>query len=102
MSEPTDAELEQRYRTRLLSELAELGASSGQTLADRRPADLDQQSVGQLSRVDTVHQQGMFAAQESRRLNGGECGHWVGYGEFIGTERLYPDSALMRCVESAR
>lgn len=115
MKEPTDSELAQRYRPLLVSEAKELRASSEQTSKDRRPVELDQQSVGRLSRMDAMQQQAMSAAQEGRRrarliaieaalrrLEEGEFGWCSECGDFIGTERLDLDPALMRCVDCAR
>lgn len=115
MTEPTDAQLEQRYRPLLLAEAAELRASSDSTSKDRKPVELDQQSIGRLSRMDAMQQQAMSAAQESRRrarlvaidaalrrLAEDEFGWCPECGEFIGTARLDLDPALMRCVDCAR
>lgn len=115
MNEPTDSELAERYQPLLVSKAAELRASSEQTSADRRPVELDQQSVGRLSRMDAMQQQAMSAAQESRRrarivaidaalrrLAQGEFGWCSECGEFIGIERLDLDPTLMRCVDCAR
>ena len=115
MNEPTDSELAERYRPLLVSEAKELRASSEQTSKDRRPIELDQQSVGRLSRMDAMQQQAMSAAQESRRrarlltieaalrrLEQGEFGWCPECGDFIGTERLDLDPTLMRCVGCAR
>jgi len=115
MSEPSDDELRDRYRPRLLAEVSELNAASGMTAADRRPVELDQQSVGRLSRMDAMQQQAMAAAQEARRrarkaaieaalrrLDEGEFGWCTNCGEFIGIERLDLDPTLMRCVDCAR
>jgi DnaK suppressor protein len=115
MIEPSDAELRERYRPRLLAEAADLRAASGGTTADRKPVELDQQSVGRLSRMDAMQQQAMAAAQEARRrarmtaieaalrrLDEVEFGWCADCGEFIGTERLDLDPTLMRCVDCAR
>jgi DnaK suppressor protein len=115
MSEPSDAELRERYRPRLLAEVADLHAASGGATADRKPVELDQQSVGRLSRMDTMQQQAMAAAQEARRrarmsaieaalrrLDEAEFGWCADCGEFIGTERLDLDPTLMPCVDCAR
>ncbi len=115
MPEPSDDELRERYRRRLVADAEELHAASGITTADRRPVELDQQSVGRLSRMDAMQQQAMAAAQEARRrarmtaieaalrrLDEGEFGWCANCGEFIGTERLDLDPTLMRCVDCAR
>ncbi|WFE75327.1 TraR/DksA C4-type zinc finger protein [Roseinatronobacter sp. S2] len=115
MNEPTDSELAERYQPLLVSKAAELRANSEQTSTDRRPVELDQQSVGRLSRMDAMQQQAMSAAQESRRrarmvaidaalrrLAQGEFGWCSECGEFIGIERLDLDPTLMHCVDCAR
>jgi DnaK suppressor protein len=115
MSEPSDAELRERYRPRLLAEVAGLRAASSGTTADCKPVVLDQQSVGRLSRMDAMQQQAMAAAQEGRRrarlpaieaalrrLDEGNFGWCANCGEFIGAERLDLDPTLMRCVDCAR
>lgn len=115
MSEPSEAQLHDRYRPRLLAEATDLCAASGGTTADRKPVELDQQSVGRLSRMDAMQQQAMAAAQESRRrarltaitaalkrLDEGDFGWCADCGEFIGAERLDLDPTLTRCVDCAR
>jgi DnaK suppressor protein len=114
MSEPSDVELREHYRPRLLTEVAGLRAASSGTTADRKPVLLDQQSVGRLSRMDAMQQQAMAAAQEGRRarliaieaalrrLDEGSFGWCVECGEFIDAERLDLDPTLMRCVDCAR
>lgn len=67
MTEPSDSDLRDRYHPRLLTETAERLAASGITTADRRPVELDKQSVGRLSRMDAMQQQAMAAVQEARR-----------------------------------
>lgn len=115
MNEPSDAQLFDRYRPRLLAEAADLRAASGSTTAARKPVELDQQSVGRLSRMDALQQQAMAAAQEARRcarmtaidaalrrLDEADFGWCADCGAFIGTERLDLDPTLMRCVDCAR
>jgi DnaK suppressor protein len=115
MSDPSDAELRDRHRPRLLAAAEELRSESNRTSADRRPVELDQQSVGRLSRMDAMQQQAMATAQQARRgarlvaidaalrrLAEGDYGWCADCGEFIGTERLDLDPALMHCVDCAR
>lgn len=114
MSEPSDIELRERYRPRLLAEAADLRAASGGTTADRKPVEPDQQSVGRLSRMDAMQQQAMAAAQEARRsarraalgaalrrLEGDEFGFCEDCGGFIGFRRLDLDPTLRRCIDCA-
>jgi DnaK suppressor protein len=113
--DPGAAALADRYRTRLKDELARLTAASSETRDDRAPVELDQTSVGRLSRMDAMQQQAMAAAQDARRqgrvraihaalerLETGEFGWCDDCGEFIGWKRLDLDPTLTRCVDCAR
>ena len=93
---------------------AELLRSSAETSADRRPVELDQQSVGRLSRMDAIQVQAMAQAQEGRRqdrlrridaalrrLADGEYGACVVCGEDIPAKRLEIDLTVARCVDCA-
>jgi len=115
MTEPTDAELCARFRPVLDDELAALEAQSAGTSADRKPVELDQQSVGRLSRMDAIQGQKMAAALEARRvqrigairaalkrLDAGEFGFCEDCGEYIGDRRLRVDPIARRCVDCAR
>ncbi|MEX0758407.1 MAG: TraR/DksA C4-type zinc finger protein, partial [Tistlia sp.] len=77
----------------------------------RRPVELDQQSVGRLSRMDAMQQQAMAMATEQRRLAAGqriraalrrletdEYGDCLRCGEEIALARLRLDPATARCV----
>lgn len=88
--------------------------SSADTSADRRPVELDQQSVGRLSRMDALQVQAMAQAQEGRRqdqlrridaalqrLADGEYGDCVVCGEDIPPKRLEIDPTVARCVDCA-
>lgn len=114
MTDPTDAELAARYRPRLLSEKDALATASAATRADREPVELDQQSVGRLSRMDTLQGQAMAKGLEARRaargravsaaldrIEEGAFGWCEDCGEFIGTGRLDVDPCAMRCVSCA-
>ncbi|WP_319637525.1 hypothetical protein [Roseitranquillus sediminis] len=52
--EPSDRALRERYEPRLREELAEIRRASSASSGDRRPVELDQQSVGRLSRMDAL------------------------------------------------
>ncbi|SPH18385.1 RNA polymerase-binding transcription factor DksA [Defluviimonas aquaemixtae] len=110
-AEPTDEELADRYRPRIEAELADLDAATEATTGDRKPVELDQQSVGRLSRMDAMQGQAMAAAVESRRaqrrsaleaslrrMAEGEFGWCARCGEFIGEGRLDVDPAAATCV----
>lgn len=114
MKEPTHEELKAAFLPRLRDELDGLRTASMQTAGDRRPVELDQQSVGRLSRMDAMQQQAMAAAQEARRsgriraleaairrIEVGEFGWCDGCGEFIGMRRLELEPTVMRCRDCA-
>ena len=114
MNDPAPDALHARYRPRLEAELAALQHASRGTSTDRRPVELDQQSVGRLSRMDAMQQQAMAAAQETRRasrhtaleaalrrLDGPEFGFCEDCGDFIGWKRLDLDPTLRRCIGCA-
>ncbi|TCM87563.1 TraR/DksA family transcriptional regulator [Rhodovulum steppense] len=92
--------------------LRQASAATGEA---RRPVQLDQASVGRLSRMDAMQQQSMAAAQEARRqargraleaairrIESDEFGWCDLCGEFIGEKRLDVDPTLTRCVGCAR
>ena len=110
MDAPTPDELRARFLPRLLAELDSLRRASGATTEDRQPVELDQQSVGRLSRMDALQQQAMASAVEARRrariraleaalrrLEGEDFGWCDVCGEFIGEKRLELDPTTTRC-----
>ena len=112
MAEPSPEGLRARYEPRLRHELADLRLASTSTSGDRGPVELDQQSVGRLSRMDALQGQAMAAGVEARRRariraieaalqrrpeeEFGFCGRC---GDFIGEKRLDLDPTVTRCVE---
>ena len=103
-----------KFRELLDQEAAELRAAEGATEADRAPVELDQQSVGRLSRMDAMQQQAMAAAQQRRRtgrlraieaalrrMAEDEYGWCEECGEPIPTGRLELDPCASRCVACA-
>jgi DnaK suppressor protein len=114
MNDPAPDDLRTRYEARLLAEAEALRRASGSTRDERRPVELDQQSVGRLSRMDAMQQQAMAAALEARRsarqqaieaalrrLEEDELGWCEDCGSFIGFGRLDLDSTLVRCFDCA-
>lgn len=102
------------HRRRLEEELAALDAADRGTEADRAPVELDQQSVGRLSRMDAMQVQAMAAAQARRRrarrariraalarMEEDEFGWCQGCGEAIAEARLELDPATPFCVDCA-
>ncbi len=103
-----------RLLARLRAEAEELDAAERATEADRRPVELDQQSVGRLSRMDALQVQAMAAAQSRRRTarraairaalaraEADEYGWCQRCGEAIDPRRLELDPAAPNCVACA-
>lgn len=80
-----------------------------------KPIELDQSSVGRLSRVDALQSQAMSAEAQRRReidlarvisalgrLDDGTYGECVSCGEPIAPKRLDHDPAAHTCIECAR
>mgnify|MGYP003670305142 CR=1 FL=1 len=101
-------------RQRLLDLKEELLALSRSGQDDRKPVELDQQSVGRLSRLDSMQVQAMARAADARRamairqidaalirMDEGEYGWCVECGEEIAPKRLDSDPAAPRCSACA-
>lgn len=108
-----EAELE-RFRLLLEARRAEITTLSSAASDKRKPVELDQQSVGRLSRQDALQQQAMANAQEARRagelkkidaalarLDAGEFGYCNECGEQIVARRLEIDPTLVCCIGCA-
>lgn len=105
---------ELKARTRLEALRAEIEQLSAAAREDRRPVALDQQSVGRLSRQDSLQVQAMANAADARRagelrridaalqrLDAGEYGWCAACGEAIAEARLAIDPAAARCADCA-
>jgi len=105
---------EQTARARLEALRDELLALSDAASEDRKPVELDQQSVGRLSRQDSLQVQAMAKAADARRVQelrrievalqrveADEYGWCVECGEAIGEKRLSIDPAAPRCAACA-
>jgi RNA polymerase-binding transcription factor len=101
-------------KARLVDRRAELLADDAATSADRAPVELDQQSVGRLSRMDAMQVREMARAHAGRRraelariddalerLDAGDYGHCTACGEAIAPKRLAWDPAIATCVRCA-
>ncbi len=101
-------------RRTLEEEREALAKASAATAEERAPVELDQQTVGRLSRMDAIQVQAMAVATESRRqdrlqrieaalrrLDDGEFGYCLGCDEDILAKRLAIDPAFTRCVDCA-
>jgi len=101
-------------KARLLALQAELLALSEAANEDRKPVELDQQSVGRLSRMDSIQVQAMAKAADARRaqelrrieaalkrVDADEYGWCVACGEAIEPKRLEVDPAAPQCAVCA-
>ena len=101
-----EAKLKQRHTV-----LLEL---STQAKSSEKPVELDQTSVGRLSRMDAMQQQSMALAEKSRReaelkrieqalrlIEDDEYGYCVSCGEEMDPRRLELDPSIMVCLNCA-
>jgi len=113
MSDRDDLDLK-KIRQLLENERAELLQDSSSAADERRPVELDQQSVGRLSRMDAMQVQAMAQAVETRRrgrlqrieaalkrLETDDFGYCDDCGEDIPAKRLEIDPTTTRCVDCA-
>ena len=103
------------FRARIECEQQELRMLSDAGRKARAPVELDQQSVGRLSRMDAIQQQSMDLARDERRkarlavlaaalnrLDEDEFGYCLACGEDISRQRLEIDPAVTLCVDCQR
>lgn len=102
-----------KLRALLEAEHRQLSDFSAATKADRAPVELDQQSVGRLSRMDAIQQQSMDIAREQRRQqrrrivdaalqrldSDDDYGYCLVCGDDIPYKRLQADPAMTRCID---
>ena len=104
----------EKARQRLAAKRDELEELSRISQEARATVELDQQSVGRLSRMDAMQQQAMAEAQErsrkrdliriaqaERRIREGEYGYCSECGEEIADGRLAIDPMAEKCVSCA-
>jgi DnaK suppressor protein len=112
--ELSPAQIEALHRS-LIEKQAELKALDLEAASWRNPVELDQQSVGRLSRMDAMQQQEMAQAEARRRtsdiariemalkrIEQGEFGWCAQCGEPIAFRRLEIDPAAALCIGCAR
>jgi DnaK suppressor protein len=110
----TDGIDERKWRERLEGLRAALTAEDAGSAEWRKTVELDQQSVGRLSRMDAMQQQAMADAEARRRksdiaridaalkrLDEGEYGWCLSCGEAIAEKRLEIDPMATQCVACA-
>ena len=103
-----------KIKSSLLSERQELLRLADASLESRQPVELDQTSVGRLSRMDALQSQAMALETGRRReiglkridaalqrIEDGEYGECVNCGEKIGTKRLKLDPTVPVCIDCA-
>jgi DnaK suppressor protein len=108
---PTDFKT---LRASLVARLEDLRAASETTADNRRPVELDQTSVGRLSRMDAMQGQVMAVATEQRRrdearrveaaikrIDDGDYGYCISCGEEIAPKRLEVDPTVPICIRCA-
>lgn len=111
MSSSVDMEL---FRQRLLGRRSELVKLQGDSEQSRQAVELDQTSVGRVSRIDAIQVQAMALAMDRQRegelsriaaalqrINDGTYGECVSCGEDIAIRRLEVDASTPVCVTCA-
>lgn len=101
-------------RRSLIERLAVLRDLQDSTAEGRKPVELDQTSVGRLSRVDAMQRQAMALEVERRRgeerlrleaalqrMDAGDFGYCIGCGEEIARGRLDVDPTAPTCIRCA-
>jgi DnaK suppressor protein len=111
----TDEPLELgKLRASLAARMKVLHSASERTAGDRRSVELDQASVGRLSRMDAMQVQAMAQAVERRRsheierikatlrrIDDGDFGYCMICGKEISPKRLAIDSTTATCIDCA-
>ncbi|MFN3461138.1 MAG: TraR/DksA family transcriptional regulator [Oceanibaculum sp.] len=105
----------EKFRTRLLALREEIVRLHDVSNDSRAVVELDQQSVGRLSRMDAIQQQAMALATEQQRqlqmkridsalarIDSGTYGECVRCGEEILEKRLMADLTITLCIDCAR
>ena len=105
----------EQFRILIQQKVADLAAEDDLGHGAQRTVELDQQSVGRLSRMDSLQSQAMAQAQQRRRnsqknalaaalhrLDEGEFGYCDDCGDAIAEARLKTNPALMHCISCAR
>ena len=107
-----DDKKQAKLKQLLTQERDDLLALSLEHKDDRAPVELDQQSVGRLSRMDALQLQSMAVAREDRRrhrrdviaaalkrMEDDDYGYCLVCGEDIPYKRLMADPAVTRCID---
>ena len=100
-----------KYKKLIELQLEELTADNELGQSAQKTVELDQQSVGRLSRMDALQSQAMAQAQQRRRdvlrgslqaalqrLKEEEFGYCLGCGDEIVEARLLSNYAVLKCM----
>ncbi|MFN4297240.1 MAG: TraR/DksA family transcriptional regulator [Brevundimonas sp.] len=111
--EPSEAVVAE-FKALLEQRLIDLDSLDTATEQNRKPVELDQQSIGRLSRMDAMQQQAMSFASQGRRhgerrlvqaalarIADGEFGWCAACGEAIAPRRLAIDPTTATCIHCA-
>lgn len=104
----------EKLRQKLEAMQAELASQEAISETDRAPVELDQTSVGRLSRIDAMQVQAMALANQQRRKNElnrvvaalrridtEEFGYCGKCGDEIADKRLEHNPAVTTCIDCA-
>ncbi len=99
---------------RLKARLADLDEEDARAEGNSAPVELDQESVGRLSRMDALQVQAMASASQDRRrqeryrilaalqrLPTDEFGWCTSCGDAIAEARLMNDATVVNCIQCA-
>ena len=103
------------FRARLRAEESDLVNAGERSAGERAPVQLDQQSVGRLSRMDAMQVQAMAKAEQARRdrrlqqvraalkrIDDDSYGDCLRCGEPVEDKRLAADPAATLCISCAQ
>lgn len=103
------------FKALLEARAAELREMSEISAQSRKAVELDQASVGRVSRIDAIQRQSVALANERNRtrelerikaalvrIDEGEFGYCVACGEPIPEKRLNVDPSATKCVDCAK
>ena len=106
--------ISRKLKKRIEAELAETERLMVDHADNSAPVELDQQSVGRVSRIDAIQMQAMAQAVKQRRearigrlraalarMDDGEYGYCLECGEEIAAGRLEADPTFTHCVRCA-
>ena len=104
-----------KFRDQLKKLAKDLAQQDQRGAEGQKTVDLDQQSIGRLSRMDAMQHQAMALATQNRRdqqksrisaalarMNEGEYGYCTECGEDIAPKRLELDPTLPTCINCAK